>query len=728
MPYKGLFILIFLFAHSIIIGQNLPDIYAADTARINNEIKKSRRLIGAKPEKALLLADTILSLSQKHNYRNGIFAAFNIKGSVYLSSFDFDIALATFKQAMLYAGKNDDPRNRAIVLSNLGLVYRYQYMQDSALYYLQKTRNYTEENHLIDLNAKVIFDIAGLYLNQQKYSLAATYLFEAKEKAIIIKDSTLLMFVYNTFGVLYSQIDKFDLALYHLKKVIEFSDKGLLVDLRAGAYLNIGELYFKLKEDFDSAAYYYHLSKEYALPHEKGFYALLSQANFGNIFFAKKKYDSAEIYYQNVLKNDLIEKYSYSKAAVLVNLGTLYLESGEEELAQKYSTLGYDLCKDMDLLLFKKNALYNLYKLDSIKGNYLEALSHYQEFHKASDSLQSTYINTKIARIEFEKNLAAQKYDNEVLIQQNMIKSKQIISQKRQIWLSVLGFLILLSLLYSQYRNRIKLKKLHIELSAKHEALHSVNEELNTSNETLLEQQEQLKALNISKDKFLAILGHDLKSPFVSLLGMLNLMNEEWDEMEDREKHRTIERLYRSSLNNYHLLEDLLSWGKAQQGQIKAENSKFLVYPKMEQVIALFQDQINKKDLNIHIEIPDNLQLITDERIFIQIVQNLLNNAIKFTESGGAIRILLRTTKDEIQFCVEDSGIGIPEDKISDIFSLHANFNRPGTLREKSTGMGLILSKEFAQIIKAQLSATSIEGEGSVFCLSMEKSVLLGGG
>jgi len=718
--FLSFFLLLFL-SHSTAIGQENTSTYTTDTIQVNKYIKDCWDIINTNPDKALLLSDTILSLSRKSDYRQGIFTAFHIKGNVYLNNYDLDLAYAGYKKALLYATKKDKPRNRAVVLSNIGLIYRYRYMEDSAIYYLQKTIEYTEKNNIADINAKTTFDIASLYLNTQKYFIGSTYLFKAKEKSEILNDSTLLMFIYNTFGILYTQIDKFDLALNNFKKGVEISDKGQMINLSAEAYLNIGELYFNLKKDFDSATYYYHLSIDNAIPQRKELYILLNNVNIGNVFFATKKYDSAKVYYQNALNNVLIEKNPSSKAAVLVNLGTFYLEVGEEDLASKYLNSGYKLCKKLDLLLFKKNALEGLYRLDSLNGNYLKALEHFQEFHRVSDSLQSDLALNKLASLEFEKHLASQKFNNDLLLQQNELKNKQISTQRRLIWLSLFVSALLLVFIYVQYMNRKRVKKLHSQLKEKHAHILFVNEELNISNSTLDKQRKQLEELNITKDKFFSILGHDLKSPFVSLLGMLDILNDEWNEMGDDEKHKIIDRLLITSQNNYQLLEDLLNWGKAQQGHMVSKNEDFLVYPKIKHLTNLFQDQILNKKINISIEIPEQTRLRSDTRLFTQILQNFVNNAIKFTESGGDISIKLQTTKNEIQFCVEDSGIGIPEDKISTIFDLNSDFNRPGTNREKSTGMGLILSKEFASVIGGRLTVTSHEGKGSVFCLAFKK-------
>ena len=319
--------------------------------------------------------------------------------------------------------------------------------------------------------------------------------------------------------------------------------------------------------------------------------------------------------------------------------------------------------------------------------------------------------------------LPLQKYNNDLLIEQNLLKSKQILNQKKIIWLSFGVLLILIVFLFFLYYNRKRIKLLNQRLSAKNSDMVLLNEELNVTNETLNIQQEQLKALNITKDKFFSILGHDLKSPFNSLLGMLNLLEQHWEDIEDNEKLGMIQSLYASSEKTFQLLEELLSWGKAQQGLIKCIPEVFDVAPRVALVTDLFKAQLKEKEQVLKIDIPEGMKLNTDARLFAQIIQNLLNNAIKYTPHQGTIIISGKISGKEDRICVSDTGIGIPENKISQLFELDSNFNRPGTDNEKSSGMGLILSKEYADIIGAKLSVTSVEERGSTFCLSFKKNI-----
>ncbi|PLX03793.1 MAG: hypothetical protein C0595_05860, partial [Marinilabiliales bacterium] len=251
------------------------------------------------------------------------------------------------------------------------------------------------------------------------------------------------------------------------------------------------------------------------------------------------------------------------------------------------------------------------------------------------------------------------------------------------------------------------------------EELNSVNEELNSANEELTVQQTKLVEANKAKDKFFAIIGHDLKSPFNSLLGFLSLLNSDWDLLDDTEKKTIVNKLYNNTMGTFKLLEDLLDWGKTQRGLVKSNKVVFKVKPNIEEILAIIKNQVKQKEITLNINVKDDFEINSDPQLFSHIILNLLNNAIKFTPKGGEITILSIDKNGVKKVCVKDSGIGFPNDKIDNAFNFDFNFNRPGTENEKSSGMGLILCSEYARIMNAKLSLESEENIGSIFCLEV---------
>jgi signal transduction histidine kinase len=200
---------------------------------------------------------------------------------------------------------------------------------------------------------------------------------------------------------------------------------------------------------------------------------------------------------------------------------------------------------------------------------------------------------------------------------------------------------------------------------------------------------------------------------------MLGLVNENWDIINDTEKKEMLGLLFNSSERIPELLDNILNWGKIQEGLVNIDKQKVVLYPTLKEIIDLFEAKIKNKKLHLGIELSnETLSLDTDSMLFSRVVQHLINNAIKFTPKVGVINIKVEELSKEIRISLIDSGISIPKEKVSTIFDVKLGFRRLGTDGEKSTGMVLHLSKEYAKLMGASLNVSSVEGEGSSFVLT----------
>ncbi|MFK5856998.1 MAG: ATP-binding protein [Bacteroidota bacterium] len=711
LPLKHLLLVVILAFQCVSYGNTkAPDSYQSDTAHVNQCLELSSNLLFIYPDSAQKYIDTILILSKKVNYEYGLNKGHNLQGIIYWITNNLDDALKQYKLALAYTNNLDSERDKAVILSNIALLFSHIYEIDSAKLYFNKTILFAEENNILDIQNKAVFDLGNLNLNQGNYIDAAHNLTKVKEQLEINHDSVLLMYVHSAFGILYTRLNKFEPALLNYKKAIELDQVIPGVDNISNNYINIGELYFSLQSNFDTALYFYQKAIETALPHFKNNIELSANINSGNTFLEMNELDSVNSYYQKAISDTLINSFPDRKAALLINIGVYHIKNKDYIEARHYLNTGLDMVNKLGILHYKVVALHKLSLLDSIEGNFKQSRQYYVDFKTVSDSLKKINAENEIAILEFEKFMEQEKLNNQDLVEENEIKSKMM-------WLSIATVLALLILLFMLYLNRTRVKHLHKLLSGKHEDLKILNEELTVTNETLVTQQEQLKELNISKDKFFSILSHDLKSPFNGLLGMLGLINDEWEQISDEEKRNMLQLLFSSSKKTYNLLEDILSWAKTQQGLIKSKPEIININTKIKETTDLLMAQIVAKDQQLTLDVPAKLEINSDELLFSHIIQNLVNNAIKFTPQNGSITVKSDTIDNQIHVCVIDDGIGIPKDKISKIFDMNSDFNRPGTAGEKSTGMGLLLTKEYAKIINAKLTVKSIEGKGSTFCL-----------
>lgn len=227
---------------------------------------------------------------------------------------------------------------------------------------------------------------------------------------------------------------------------------------------------------------------------------------------------------------------------------------------------------------------------------------------------------------------------------------------------------------------------------------------------------EQLYELNISKDKFFSIIAHDLKSPFQGLLGMTEIMVSEEEKLEPEDVSKYNRNIRNSVVNLYKLVENLLAWARFQKGAISFSPVEFSLSESFSQSVESIKIHASQKGINFINQIPVTLKVFADENMINTVFRNLLSNAVKFTRNGGEIVGKARNTElGMVEFSLTDTGVGIPADFMEKLFKLGENVGTKGTDNESSTGLGLLLCKDFVEKHGGKIWAESEEEKGSTF-------------
>lgn len=241
---------------------------------------------------------------------------------------------------------------------------------------------------------------------------------------------------------------------------------------------------------------------------------------------------------------------------------------------------------------------------------------------------------------------------------------------------------------------------------------------------TELKQSEiELLQLNMDKDRFISILGHDLKSPLISLLSLSDVLVENIQNYETDEIEPILVEIKQSTRITYDLLEDLLSWAKAQSGKISFNPQKLLFSDICENVVEILGPNAKAKSIKINLPATDPQIIVADVEMLRTIMRNLLSNAIKFTSKGGEINIQAKDDSAMVKILVSDNGVGIAPDNLAKLFSISSIHSTRGTEKEKGTGLGLLLCKEFVENHRGKIWAESEEGKGSTFIFTLPKII-----
>ncbi len=250
--------------------------------------------------------------------------------------------------------------------------------------------------------------------------------------------------------------------------------------------------------------------------------------------------------------------------------------------------------------------------------------------------------------------------------------------------------------------------------------LKELNYKLAVSQQELELTNVKLEMLNKQKDKFFSVIAHDLKTPFNNVIALTGLISESLASKEQESLLEYVTMLRNTTDKAMDLLMNLLEWAKSQTGNLKFTPGLIQPISIIQDVLAIYQESIRAKSLIVKFDCNPDYEFFGDQPMIATVLRNLLGNAIKFSLAGGVIYLKVNRLADgSTQFSVKDFGIGISSDLLPLLFVLGANTGRPGTRGEPSSGLGLMLCKDFVERHGGSITVESAEGKGSEFSFTI---------
>jgi len=228
---------------------------------------------------------------------------------------------------------------------------------------------------------------------------------------------------------------------------------------------------------------------------------------------------------------------------------------------------------------------------------------------------------------------------------------------------------------------------------------------------------DELTEMNATKDRLYSIIGHDLRSPFNTILGFSELLSESYDELTDEERKQFASNISISSKSAYNLLENLLEWSRIQLGRTSFTPEIIELSQFVDETLPVLLPVAQNKGITLVNRIPAGQMVYADRNMLNTILRNLISNGIKFSFKGGSVEITSSPVRYGVEISVTDQGVGIPEDILQKLFRIDNLISVPGTSNEKGTGLGLILCKEFLMKHGGTVRVESESGKGSRFIL-----------
>ena len=242
------------------------------------------------------------------------------------------------------------------------------------------------------------------------------------------------------------------------------------------------------------------------------------------------------------------------------------------------------------------------------------------------------------------------------------------------------------------------------------------------------------KKLNADKDKFFSIISHDLRGPFNSLLGNAELMVEMINQLSRQDIEEMSQSIHNRAKAAHNLLENLLTWSQLQQGRIEYEPGPVALRRLAEDTVALLHGMAQDKQIRLEQTIDGGVFIHADKCMIDTVIRNLTSNALKFTPVGGQVTLSARpngasSNNEEpewIEVSISDTGVGISQEDIDKLFKIEVHHTTRGTVKEKGTGLGLILCQEMVEKNGGRIWVESVPGQGTAVRFTIPAATSIG--
>lgn len=596
------------------------------------------------------------------------------------------------------------PKQRIEILYELSKAYNAKSELENALKTEKELLEVISE-HGTKLDSAKCFRMFGLtYMQKAVYEKSLENFMRAQRLFGQAGDSSSLATTIMNTGTVHDYMGNFPMSLAYYEKALKYfiakkENTGI-----AGCKLNIAIIltkqkqYQKATENLISAAEIYKKTGNNA-------YLAAANINLGLTYKKMGNYDLAIEYIDKAMAYWTEQQDEYHICYYHLNMGEIMLDMKRTSAARDYLIEAEKLARKAGAKDLQVRAYEFLADFYAASNDYKSAFTYMNKCKLLGDSLLNAETTEKVNQIQYQYEIARREADNEHLVKENLNKELQI--SKKNLTLYILsGVLTLIAVLVILLVNQNRIKR-------------RANELLEIKNNLIVSQKDELITLNASKDKFLSILAHDIKNPLSSIYGISDLLVNDYDKLTSDEKRIFTQDIHTLSNNLFEIINTLLTWSTSQSGLITYRPKNFNIAAVAEKTIHNLQTVAKQKDLRLVSEVQNPVTVYADENMVYSILHNLINNAIKFSYPGTAIRIESKMMEEFVEISVIDRGIGLSAESQAKIFRYDQHFLSKGTAGESGTGLGLILCKDFVDKNGGSIRVESEIDNGSAFIFTI---------
>ncbi len=580
--------------------------------------------------------------------------------------------------------------------NDMGLNYE-EFTNDleSAEKYLTIALEYLQNSDNISTKADTKSNLAAFYFQTGKHQKSIDLFLEVYEIDKKVGNKKKISSSLNNIGRVYVDWKKYDTGIEYYLNSIQFLDTikdKLSVGVR---YNNIGTAYM-LKKEHKKAIVWINKAIKIDEEYNNTYKLPIRYLNLGTSYYSLKNLHKAEYYVKK-------SKDMYLKLNDFAGLGNAYLSLGKiylvkkeyrkalnnYQLSEKYTNKTKSLSQKMLINL-------SLHKFHKKMGNYKQALNYLEKHILFRDSLFDKNTAKQIEELEVKYQTSKKELEISKLEADNNLKIKEINFRKRERNIAIGGLIIIVIILIILFKLYRKLRGQKILLAS---------------------QNKELERLNKIQNQLFSVVSHDFRSIITSYLSSAKIMEYYLNKGNPEKLIPITNELTKNSRNLSSMLENLLQWALIRKKGLETEKSVLSVKDVAVSTMSSIQEQFDSKENKVIYSIEDEKVLCDEESLKI-IMRNLLLNCNKFTKNGE-IKIEARLVNDKTLISISDTGIGMSEEKVKNIFNFGKEKPKQGTDGEKGTGLGLILVMEHLEINNGSMEVSSVLGKGTTFKITL---------